>query len=229
MTDPGCGADKGTVKSNFRRVASFSVHRRIRHLGSVSRAAKKSGESNKKDKILAKIRCHFSRRPKPRFDDDPRPAAMKGHFLKDKIIRFLTSLLPISSRRRGQCIDCGACCRLPTPCMFLGSREDGGSYCRIYSIRPPSCRKYPRTPSEFITQGDCGYWFEAEAEKSPTPVAVVQFYPSRSATDHRSATGLRVSGHASKGPLSLARRAIATALTHTGLVDLRSYLGSKTD
>ena len=43
--------------------------------------------------------------------------------------------------------------------MFLKFREDETSYCSIYSIRPPTCRKYPRTEREFITPENCGYSF----------------------------------------------------------------------
>ena len=71
--------------------------------------------------------------------------------MKDKIRRTLTSIFPIAADRQGECNNCGACCKLPRPCVFLGYRESGESYCRIYRIRPLNCRKYPRTASELVT------------------------------------------------------------------------------
>jgi hypothetical protein len=77
-----------------------------------------------------------------------------------KIKRTFTAVLPVSKRRKGQCANCGACCRLPKACPFLRYRPDGKSYCLIYPIRPLNCRKYPRTEAEFITEDTCGYRFD---------------------------------------------------------------------
>ena len=77
-----------------------------------------------------------------------------------RIKRTFTSVLPVAEQRRGQCIQCGACCKLPNVCPFLKSNGDGHIYCRIYPIRPLNCRKYPRTPSEHITAETCGFHFE---------------------------------------------------------------------
>jgi Fe-S-cluster containining protein len=74
--------------------------------------------------------------------------------------RTLTSVLPVSEKRTGECISCGACCKLPNVCPFLRYKPDGQSYCDIYAIRPLNCRKYPRTESEFITADTCGFRFE---------------------------------------------------------------------
>jgi hypothetical protein len=77
-----------------------------------------------------------------------------------KIKRTLTSVLPVSKSRKGECLNCGVCCKLPNVCPFLKYTPDGKSYCSIYIIRPLNCRKYPRTESEFITADVCGYRFE---------------------------------------------------------------------
>ncbi len=79
---------------------------------------------------------------------------MKNTWLA-KIRRNLTSFLPISKKRKGQCINCGVCCSLPNKCFFLRN-----NHCVIYKIRPLTCRKYPRTKAEFITPETCGYYFE---------------------------------------------------------------------
>ncbi len=63
-------------------------------------------------------------------------------------------------QRKGQCINCGACCRLPVECPFLKTNGDGKGYCGVYPLRPLNCRKYPRTDSEHITKDTCGFHFE---------------------------------------------------------------------
>jgi Fe-S-cluster containining protein len=77
-----------------------------------------------------------------------------------KLKRSLTSFLPIAPNRTGACKECGACCKLPNVCLFLKYRPDGRSYCGIYHFRPLNCRKYPRTPDEFLTEEVCGFRFE---------------------------------------------------------------------
>jgi len=79
--------------------------------------------------------------------------------MKEKLKRFLTSLLPVAENRRGDCNRCGACCKLPFPCPFLRFDGEGLSTCAVYFARPPSCRKYPRTQDEQLTPETCGYFF----------------------------------------------------------------------
>jgi len=77
-----------------------------------------------------------------------------------KTERTITAVLPVSEKRIGECVSCGACCKLPVVCPFLKYDSEGKSYCTIYSIRPLNCRKYPRTKSELITTDTCGFRFE---------------------------------------------------------------------
>jgi hypothetical protein len=77
-----------------------------------------------------------------------------------RLRRTMTSVLPVSSRRRGQCRHCGACCKLPNVCPFLKTDRNGQVYCIIYPVRPLNCRKYPRTESEHITKDTCGFYFD---------------------------------------------------------------------
>jgi len=77
-----------------------------------------------------------------------------------KIKRTFTSVLPVAKNRKGQCVNCGACCKLPNVCKFAKTSEDGKIYCAIYPIRPLNCRKYPRTASELITPETCGFHFD---------------------------------------------------------------------
>lgn len=69
-------------------------------------------------------------------------------------------MLPVDKNRKGGCIRCGACCKLPNRCWFLGVDDQGRYYCKIHKIRPLNCRKYPRTKSEHITDDKCGFTFE---------------------------------------------------------------------
>jgi hypothetical protein len=77
-----------------------------------------------------------------------------------KTKRTFTAILPVSERRKGECVNCGACCKLPNVCPFLKFTQDDKAICSVYPIRPLNCRKYPRTESEHITQEKCGYRFE---------------------------------------------------------------------
>jgi hypothetical protein len=79
-----------------------------------------------------------------------------------KAKRTVTAFLPVADNRKGQCVSCGACCKLPTVCPFLKYDSEEKSYCTIYPIRPLNCRKYPRTESELITGDTCGFKFEAD-------------------------------------------------------------------
>ena len=78
----------------------------------------------------------------------------------EKMKRTITSVMPVSNKRKGKCLNCGACCKLPVECPFIKYSEDGKQYCSIYVIRPLNCRKYPRTDSEHITKKTCGFTFE---------------------------------------------------------------------
>ncbi len=81
--------------------------------------------------------------------------------MKHKLKRTFTSLLPIEEGRQGECNNCGACCRLPFRCIFLKEKEDGKEYCSIYAVRPPNCRKFPRSREEHALVKDvCGFSFD---------------------------------------------------------------------
>lgn len=77
-----------------------------------------------------------------------------------KFLRFFTAFGSIDKSRKGSCRRCGACCKLPNVCPFLGFDENGLAVCRIYALRPLSCRKYPRTEAEHLTKQSCGFSFE---------------------------------------------------------------------
>lgn len=83
-----------------------------------------------------------------------------------KLHRFATSLvLPVDRSRSGECLRCGACCKFLFICPFLKTVEgEPTSYrCSAYGIRPPQCRKYPRSSKEQIHH-PCGFRFEDGAD-----------------------------------------------------------------
>jgi Fe-S-cluster containining protein len=87
--------------------------------------------------------------------------------MKNKIIRTITSILPVEKGRSGECNNCGACCKLPFRCIFLKTAADEKEYCSIYKVRPPNCRKFPRTPDELeLVKTECGFSFEEVREKA---------------------------------------------------------------
>jgi len=79
-----------------------------------------------------------------------------------KMRRFVTSIaLPVDRSRSGECKRCGACCKFLVRCPFLKFDESdpNSASCRAYAIRPPQCRKYPRSKAEQIHH-PCGYCFD---------------------------------------------------------------------
>ena len=86
--------------------------------------------------------------------------------MRHKIERLFTSILPVDKNRTGECNNCGACCHLPFRCSFLKTAEDGKEYCSIYTIRPPNCRKFPRTKQQLShVKETCGFSFDNNQEK----------------------------------------------------------------
>ncbi len=61
--------------------------------------------------------------------------------------------------RKGECLECGACCRLPIPCIFFF-----GNRCLIWNRRPSQCRNFPENSGQLISYR-CGYYFEKVAEE----------------------------------------------------------------
>lgn len=60
----------------------------------------------------------------------------------------------IKYTRTGECISCGACCKLPVRCIFLMKGR-----CLIHHNRPKQCRSFPSKPSQVVSH-KCGYSFE---------------------------------------------------------------------
>ncbi len=56
--------------------------------------------------------------------------------------------------RKGECAECGTCCRLPIPCLFFY-----GNHCLIHNRRPRQCGEFPAGPEDLVSY-DCGYRFK---------------------------------------------------------------------
>lgn len=66
---------------------------------------------------------------------------------------------------------------LPYRCTFLKTDEDGKSRCSIYRVRPPNCRKFPRTESQLSHVNEvCGYSFKKPALTPEAEAAAVTLW-----------------------------------------------------
>ena len=64
--------------------------------------------------------------------------------------------------RRGDCRNCGSCCRLTFHCPFLTSQKR----CVIYSHRTLTCRNFPIDARDLeLTRVPCGHYFDSEPEE----------------------------------------------------------------
>ncbi len=60
------------------------------------------------------------------------------------------------SLRRGECLRCGACCRLLYICPELEELADGSTRCRIHEERPKNCRIFPVDQRDLNDRGLVG-------------------------------------------------------------------------
>ncbi len=80
-------------------------------------------------------------------------------------------------RRRGECVRCGACCKLLFKCPLLVERPDGSTACRIHGNRPGNCRVFPMDENDLadrdrlLPELPCGYYFVEADDAPPTEAA----------------------------------------------------------
>lgn len=72
---------------------------------------------------------------------------------KFKRVYFAYRNKNIESKRLGNCLRCGKCCKLPFRCIFYFKNR-----CLIYKFRFKPCRVYPARRSEILK--GCGFWFK---------------------------------------------------------------------
>lgn len=71
------------------------------------------------------------------------------------------------ARRRGECIRCGACCKLMFRCPWL-DESDALPTCRRHETRPMNCRVFPIDEADIadrdliLPHRKCGYYFVVE-------------------------------------------------------------------
>jgi Fe-S-cluster containining protein len=73
-------------------------------------------------------------------------------------------------RRMGECIRCGACCKLIFKCPALYYLPDGTAGCRYHQIKPRMCRVFPIDERDLadrdlvMPERACGYYFKVLEE-----------------------------------------------------------------
>lgn len=91
-----------------------------------------------------------------------------------KVRRFVNSKVRRSyvedqlKRRKGECIRCGACCKLLFKCPMLVTHKNGSTSCRIHDRKPENCRIFPvdskciKERNHLLPSLPCGYYFDAD-------------------------------------------------------------------
>ena len=77
------------------------------------------------------------------------------------------------ARRTGECLRCGACCRLAYRCQFLRHTGDV-TECRFHKQRPLNCRLFPIDERDLADRdivaphSRCGYGFNGKPDSTET-------------------------------------------------------------
>jgi len=72
------------------------------------------------------------------------------------------------AQRTGECVRCGACCRLAFECVFL-MKSGSRTTCLIHKLKPDNCKFFPITPMDIADRDKvrpgvpCGYRFPVPA------------------------------------------------------------------
>ena len=92
----------------------------------------------------------------------------------------------IKERRLGECLRCGACCKLMFDCFFCTRGLPTG--CKIYEVRPMSCRFFPIDERDLedrnlvLPNVPCGFYFKP-TEKGREKPALYSIFTGKEATD----------------------------------------------
>ncbi len=80
---------------------------------------------------------------------------------------FRGAIKKSEARREGQCLRCGACCKLVYKCPALFYTEDGLAACKYHKARPLNCRVFPVGEKDLADRNlilpdiPCGYSFKS--------------------------------------------------------------------
>jgi hypothetical protein len=76
------------------------------------------------------------------------------------------------AQRSGECLRCGACCRLVVKCIFCFKDKAGLPACRSYNFRNANCSKFPFDSRDIADRdliaphSPCGYSWGRKGKKS---------------------------------------------------------------
>jgi hypothetical protein len=107
------------------------------------------------------------------LNTEQNPMHKKFILLRGVVRRFLLYIFKRKyveesiSKRKGNCVNCGACCRLAfKKCPYLIHEENGKSLCKIYTgFRMLNCKIFPIDQEDIndrniISKIPCSYYFE---------------------------------------------------------------------
>jgi len=132
----------------------------------------------KPEKLLRRLGSQklFSRLKPPKFDTPDLPPKVKAKLDQGvgKLRRFALTTVKedyiarMQSRRTGECLRCGLCCKLLFECPFLKNLPDGSSRCRIHGRKPDNCDFFPIDERDLRERDlldplhPCGYRFRRD-------------------------------------------------------------------
>ncbi|MBF0547926.1 MAG: YkgJ family cysteine cluster protein [Candidatus Riflebacteria bacterium] len=72
------------------------------------------------------------------------------------------------SKRRGECLGCGECCKASFSCPFLFEYQ-GKLLCKIHETKPEVCKTYPFSKEDMFPHAKekCGYYFVKNNDREP--------------------------------------------------------------
>ncbi len=79
------------------------------------------------------------------------------------------------ARREGECLRCGACCRIGSQCPHFDTDDDDLGLCKRHEVRPRNCRIFPVDERDLadrdIVSPDttCGFSFRSNGHAAPAP------------------------------------------------------------
>lgn len=98
-----------------------------------------------------------------------------GKLRRQYLIRFQKDYVErqVRHERMGECLRCGACCKLMFDCFFCTRGLPTG--CKIYNVRPVACRFYPIDERDLAERDlllpniPCGFYFKPRSKAEERP------------------------------------------------------------
>jgi Fe-S-cluster containining protein len=88
---------------------------------------------------------------------------LAGQVRRQYLCRFRPAYVArVAAERRGECLQCGACCHLTFHCPFLTPERR----CTVYHKRSRTCRDFPIDAADLrLTRVPCGHHFDSRREE----------------------------------------------------------------